>query len=209
MRTVSRSPGSVEVDRALAARPARVQVDEPDRLLRRAAARARRSRSRTTATSAPSRAARPAAIAAAVSAETAPCSRSTSSGTPSAAAFTSFAYETMPPTKTSLEPGTEVSRAATSPPVHDSAVASVRPRSRHSVEHDLLDRRLASRVKRYSASGATKAPLELVRARLGARLDEEIDVDLEVARADRHLHPVAVAARRRERLRRRADSPTP
>ena len=93
-------------------------------------------------------------MAAAVSAETAPCSRSISAGTPSSAAFTSFAYETIAAEKTSLEPGTEVSRAATSPPVHDSAVASVSPRSRHSFEHELLDRRLV-RVKRYWSSDST------------------------------------------------------
>ena len=43
----------------------------------------------------------------------------------------------MPPTKTSLEPGTSVSRTETSPPVHDSAVASVSPRSRSSDEDEL------------------------------------------------------------------------
>src|SRR5206468_11243278 len=41
--------------------------------------------------------------------------------------------------------------------------------------------------------------LQLVGARLGARADDEVDVDLEVAGADRHLHPVAVAAGLRER----------
>src|SRR5436305_157702 len=42
---------------------------------------------------------------------------------------------------------------------------------------------------------------QLVGPRRGVRLDVEVDVDLEVARADGRLHPVAVAARVRERLR--------
>ena len=44
--------------------------------------------------------------------------------------FTSFAYATIAPRKTSLEPGTSVSRLATCPPVHDSAVTSESPRRR-------------------------------------------------------------------------------
>src|SRR3954452_14697770 len=71
-----------------------------------------------TATSAPSRARAPAAIAAAVSADTAPNDASVASGTPSEAAFTSFAYATTAPANTSLAPATSVSRAATMPPVH-------------------------------------------------------------------------------------------
>ncbi len=85
-----------------------------------------------TATSAPSRARAPAAIAAAVSAETAPCRRNRSAGTPSSRCFTSSEYATIPPTKTSLDPGTDVSREPIIPPVIDSAVASVNPRSRQS-----------------------------------------------------------------------------
>src|SRR4051812_45318847 len=80
-----------------------------------------------TATSAPSRSRAPAAIAAATSAETAPCWAISSSGTPSSELFTSSAYATMPPTKLALEPVTSVRRAATMPPVQDSAVASRRP----------------------------------------------------------------------------------
>ncbi len=81
-----------------------------------------------TATSAPSRSRAPAAIAAATSADTAPCSAMSSAGTPSPASFTPFAYATTDPRNTSLEPGTPVSRDATMPPVHDSAVARVSPR---------------------------------------------------------------------------------
>src|SRR6266851_4591042 len=66
-----------------------------------------------TATSTPSRSRAPDAIAAAVSAETAPCRSRTSRGTPSSRALTSSEYATTAPTKTSLEPGMEVSRSAT------------------------------------------------------------------------------------------------
>src|SRR6266550_333742 len=83
-----------------------------------------------TETSARSRFRAPTAIAAAVSADTAPWRDRTSGGTSSSLAFTSSAYATTAPTKTSLEPGTEVSRSATMPPVHDSAAPSVSPRPR-------------------------------------------------------------------------------
>src|SRR5438105_8734116 len=85
-----------------------------------------------TATSAPSRSRAPRAIASATSADTAPCAARSSSGTPSAACFTSFAYATMPPAKTSLAPGIEVRRCATIPPVSDSADARRSPRARKS-----------------------------------------------------------------------------
>ena len=115
--------------------------------------------------------------------------------------MTSFAYATTPPRKTSLEPATDVSRAATSPPVHDSAVASVRPRSRHAVEHERLDRPLVVARRGTSRAARRARASSCVGARLGARLDEQVDVDLEVARADRRLDPVAVAAGVVERLR--------
>ena len=67
-------------------------------------------------------------------------------------------------------------------------------------EHVLLDRPLVARVE-PALDRRQQAGLELVRARLRARLDDEVDVDLEVARADRRLHPVSVAARLGERLR--------
>src|SRR5207342_96912 len=73
-------------------------------------------------TSTPSRDRIPSAIAAATSAETAPCSAINSSATPSWPTLTSSAYAITEPAKTSLDPGTSVRRAATSPPVHDSAV---------------------------------------------------------------------------------------
>ena len=118
------------------------------------------------------------------------------------AALTSSAYATTPPTKTSLEPGTDVSRAATRPPVHDSAVASVQPAGAAELEHVLLDRPLVAR-EQVLLDRLASAALELVGPRLGARLDEQVDVDLEVARADRRLDAVAVAARLGERPRHR------
>ena len=52
-------------------------------------------------------------------------------------------------------------------------------------------RRATRRAARRSRAASSAAPL------LRARLDDEVDVDLEVAGADRRLHPVAVAARAR------------
>ena len=92
-----------------------------------------------TATSAPSRSRAPAAIAAAVSAETAPYRSSVSRGTPSSRSFTSFAYATIEPRKTSLEPGHRRE------PRRDHAAGArlgrrERPAARAAeVEHDLLD----------------------------------------------------------------------
>ena len=113
--------------------------------------------------------------------------------------MTALAYATTPPRKTSLEPATDVSRAATSPPVHDSAVASVSPRARQRVEHDLLDRPLVAREQVLLERLGERA-LRAPRPRLGARLDEQVDVDLELPRADRRLDPVSVAAGVGERL---------
>jgi hypothetical protein len=44
--------------------------------------------------------------------------------------LTLFAYAITPPTNTSLDPAMSVSRAPIRPPVQDSAVARVNPRSR-------------------------------------------------------------------------------
>src|SRR4029453_4954477 len=41
---------------------------------------------------------------------------------------------------------------------------------------------------------------DVLRARLRPRLDEEVDVDLEVACADRHVHPPSFAPRAAQRL---------
>ena len=85
--------------------------------------------------------------------------------------------------------------------MHDSAVASVRPRSR-SRSRTSSAVPTSSREKRYGSASATSASLESpARAARRPGCDEEIDVELEVARADRHVDPVAVAARGGERLR--------
>ena len=106
----------------------------------------------------------------------------------------------MPPWKTSLEPGTDVSRAATSPPVHDSAVPSVSPRARQRSSTSSCTVR-SSRPNRYSRERLRERRLERIGARLRPGLDDEIDVDLEVTGADRRLDAVPVAARVGERLR--------
>ena len=60
-----------------------------------------------------------------------------------------------PPRKTSLEPGIAVSRSATSPPVHDSAVASVQPARPALGQNDLRDRPL---VLGEQVLGDSRAP---------------------------------------------------
>ena len=94
---------------------------------------------------------------------------------------------------TSLAPGTSVTRAATSPPVHDSAVAKGELPLAAEVEHDRCD---GARVLREQVSleRRPQGVRELGCARLCARLGDEVDVDLEVPCADRRLDAVAVAA---------------
>lgn len=69
----------------------------------------------------------PSAIARATSSLTAPCSRISSSGTPSRRTFDAFEYVTTDSSSTAETPGTSVSLWEISPPVHDSATASVFP----------------------------------------------------------------------------------
>ena len=68
------------------------------------------------------------------------------------------------------------------------------------IEHQLLDRTLVA-AEQVAVQRCDQTLRELVRTRLGAGLDDQVDMDLEVTGADRRLHPVAVAARIRERLR--------
>ena len=97
-------------------------------------------------------------------------------------------------------PGPTVSRAATSPPVQDSAVASVSPRSRQSSSTS-SSIGVSRRARRGTPRPARRTPARARRrAPRAPGLDEQVDVDLEVARADRHLDPVPVSARARERL---------
>ena len=76
--------------------------------------------------------------------------------------------------------------------MHDSAVAIVRPRARASARTCSSTER-SSREKIHFSSGSAIAALESRRSLLRARLDDEVDVDLELARADRHLDAVAVS----------------
>ena len=68
------------------------------------------------------------------------------------------------------------------------------------VEHDLLHPPPVARVEE-PPQPLRERVLELEQPLLGARLGDEVDVDLEAAGADRHLEPVAVAARLLEGLR--------
>src|SRR5581483_5136076 len=67
------------------------------------------------------------------------------------------------------------------------------------VEHELCGRALVAREDVALVRGR-KAALELVGPLLRTRLHEEVDMNLEIARTDRHVHAVAVAARIGERL---------
>ncbi len=82
--------------------------------------------------------------------------------------------------------------------MHDSAVARRRPRSRQSWRTSSATVRSSS-ANRWRRSGSRSASTSSSARALGARLDDEIDVDLEVPRADRRLHPGPVPARLRER----------
>src|SRR4029453_16258175 len=67
------------------------------------------------------------------------------------------------------------------------------------IEHDLGDGALVL-GEEIAAEGVAQRARELVGTPLRSRLCEEVDVDLELARADRRLHPVSVPSRIGERL---------
>ena len=197
-----RSPGSRSSRARSPSGRARVQVDEPDRLLRRASVRARRPRSTETATSAPSDSRAPAAIAAAVSAETAPCASSVSAGTPSCGDLDVVLVRDDPAAE-------DVARARES---RSAAPRRARrcttPRSRASSPRA---RQRPARAPRPAARPRRTVPLERAERAssiAGAApppLADEVDVDLEVMGADRRLDPVAA---RRRPPRARARPPT-
>ena len=90
------------------------------------------------------------------------------------------------PRKTSLEPGTDVSRAATSPPVHDSAAASDIPRSRRRSSTSSSIGRSSSREDRAAeqrSASSPPAPRPRRRARPGSPR----------VRADRRLHALRLS----------------
>ena len=87
------------------------------------------------ATSTSSNVLAPCAMARAASAVT----TSVTSANPSSLCFNSESYATSPPLTTADEPGSSVSRALTMPPVIDSAVPIVYPRSESSLQENPLD----------------------------------------------------------------------
>ena len=120
-----------------------MEVDEADRLL--SACRHPGPATPVTAipTSAPSRSRTPRAIAAAASAETAPCSRGAARERRARSAFTVVRVgDDAARRRRRSRPGSSVRRAATRPPVHDSAVRERQPALAAEREHDLLDRPL-------------------------------------------------------------------
>ena len=96
------------------------------------------------------------------------------------------------------------------PPVHDSAVARVRFRARQR-STTISETERSSSPKRYGSSASRREAASAAPRSAADGLREDVDVDLELARADRHVHSVALAAGGRECLRhgglRRAEEP--
>ena len=84
--------------------------------------------------------------------------------------------------------------------MHDSAVASVSPRSRQASSTSASTGRSSS-TNRCRPARSRRPPDELVRARPPLLVDEQVDVDLELARADGRRHAVALAPALGERPR--------
>ena len=157
-----------------------------------------------TATSAPSRSRAPAAIAAAVSAETAPCRSSISSGHAELARLHLVRVR-----DDGADEDVARARDRRQPRRHEPARARLGRRERQpalaaELEHELLDRPLVL-GEQVRADALAQRRSELVRPLPTAGVDEEVDVDLEVARADRRRDPVALAPGLLERAR---DLPT-
>src|SRR5919197_3246633 len=188
-----------EVGRAAAVGPARVQVDEPDRLLGRAAARPGDPGDRHS------------------NVGTEPRARTCGHGL---SRLRRHRTEPLQHLARNVElarlhavrisdDGTEedVARAGyrRQPPRDEPARARLRSRERQTaraaeLEHELLHRPLVT-AEEILLERSDELRRVLIRARLGAGLDEEVDVDLEIASTDGRLHAVAVAARIGQRLR--------
>ena len=124
----ARSPAKVKRRRPVRALPARPSRSTPSRPAWPAYRRPDPPRRSPTARNRHGFAQRaPSAIAMATASETAPCSSIRSDGTPSISCFASFEYVTNPRSNQSELPATAVMAPATSPPVHDSAVATRHP----------------------------------------------------------------------------------
>src|SRR5213594_1805438 len=121
---------------------------------------------------APARVAIPRAIASAHGALTAPCVVRIDSGTPSSSSFARFEYTRTPRSKYAEEPGTLVSRWPRSPPVHDSATASVSLRS-SSMRPTTSSRVSPSRPKQSPPRMATIAASALARLRAASAGGED------------------------------------
>ena len=156
-----------------------------------------------TATSAPSRSRTPAAMAAAVSAETAPYRSSDLlrhaelAGLHLVRVGDDRSEEHVARARDRRQPLRPPARRCTTRPWRASARApGTRPAP--------APRRAApSRLNRYRSIGAASRATARPPAASAPGVDDEVDVDLEVARADRRLDAVAVASSVRERLRHR------
>ncbi len=145
-RTVSRSPGSCSSAARVAAGPDGAEIDEPDRLLGAAAAGAGDARHGDRDVGAEPRTHAGGHRRGGLAPRRRRGARSSVGRHAELALLDRVRRRRRRRRRTtSLAPGTEVRRAATSPPVHDSAVASVRPCARALLEHELLDRALGAR----------------------------------------------------------------
>jgi hypothetical protein len=121
---------------------------------------------------------------------------STRAGTPRLACFTSSAYATIEPTKRRRSGNCRQPRSD-HPSGARLAVASFRPAWQRSRTISATD--LSCPLKRYVASCVRSASATAHRE-TRPLIDEEVDVDLELAGTDGHLHPIALTPRRGQRL---------
>ncbi len=144
-----------------------------------------------TATSTSSRARAPCAIASATSADTAPCVLEKCERHAEQRLLHRVRVRDDPAAK-DIAAARDVGEALG----HESSSARLRSAESEAagtarVEDQLLDRSLVS-PEQEGSDRLEESRLELVRPCLRARLDDHVDVNLEIARTDRHLDAVAV-----------------
>ena len=120
--------------------------------------------------------------------------RSAPGRTPASSAFASFAVRRpRRPGRTPTTPGSSVSRAASSPPVHDSAHATVIPGDRSSVRDLVVDGRVRRRRTAMSRVAlARRRPRARRYASSRAGLAARDDLDLAAPQAGRDLQRIEV-----------------
>ena len=193
-RTVSRSPGSSQARRVGSPGPVHGEKDEADGLLRRSSARPRDARVRDCEVGPERRRGRPAAMAAPTSAETAPCSRRSVTGDAELLLLhlvgvgDHAAEEDVARARPPRSAARRSARPCTTPPWR-----GVSPASRHRSRTISSTGRSSSRAKRSVGERVDQSIRQPYRDRLAARPHDEIDVDLEIARADGRLEALRLS----------------